>query len=97
MTLLTVQRGMITSYAYVLLGLGLLRSVTPEFGDGTSLEQELEGIFRFMHTRFLNHAESIAFFGGGALRKNCNYLKLQQTDWLLGDTSEEEMAVWYTG
>ncbi|KAK1294460.1 ABC transporter D family member 1 [Acorus calamus] len=69
MKLLTGQRGVAILYAYMFLGLGFLRSVTPDFGDLMSREQQLEGNFRFMHTRLRTHAESIAFFGGGAREK----------------------------
>ncbi|KAF8404270.1 hypothetical protein HHK36_009152 [Tetracentron sinense] len=69
MKLLTGQRGVAILYAYMLLGLGFLRSVTPEFGDLASREQQLEGTFRFMHARLRTHAESVAFFGGGAREK----------------------------
>ncbi|KAA3461802.1 ABC transporter D family member 1-like [Gossypium australe] len=44
-------------------------TVTPDFGDLTSREQQLEGTFRFMHERLRTHAESVAFFGGGAREK----------------------------
>lgn len=46
MKLLTGQRGVAILYAYMLLGLGFLRSVTPEFGDLASKEQQREGTFR---------------------------------------------------
>ncbi|XP_077239794.1 ABC transporter D family member 1-like [Tasmannia lanceolata] len=69
MKLLTGQRGVAILYAYMLLGLGFLRSVTPEFGELASREQQLEGVFRFTHARLRTHAESIAFFGGGAREK----------------------------
>jgi hypothetical protein len=46
MKLLTGQRGVAILYAYMLLGLGFLRTVTPDFGDLASQEQQLEGIFR---------------------------------------------------
>lgn len=69
MKLLTGRRGVIILYAYMLLGLGFLRSVTPDFGDLASREQQLEGTFRFMHERLRTHAESVAFFGGGAREK----------------------------
>ncbi|KAG4212107.1 hypothetical protein ERO13_A02G143400v2 [Gossypium hirsutum] len=69
MKLLTGRRGVSILYAYMLLGLGLLRTATPDFGDLTSREQQLEGTFRFMHERLRTHAESIAFFGGGAREK----------------------------
>ncbi|CAH9103035.1 unnamed protein product [Cuscuta epithymum] len=69
MKLLTGQRGVTILYAYMLLGLGFLRCVTPAFGDLASREQQLEGTFRFMHERLRTHAESVAFFGGGAREK----------------------------
>ncbi|CAL0333141.1 unnamed protein product [Lupinus luteus] len=69
MKLLTGQRGVAILYTYMLLGLGFLRIVTPDFGDFMSQEQELEGTFRFMHERLCTHAESVAFFGGGAREK----------------------------
>lgn len=69
MKLLTGQRGVAILYVYMLLGLGFLRAVTPDFGDLISQEQQLEGIFRFMHERLCTHAESVAFFGGGAREK----------------------------
>lgn len=46
MKLLTGQRGVTILYAYMLLGLGLLRAATPEFGDLASRQQQLEGTFR---------------------------------------------------
>lgn len=46
MKLLTGRRGVAILYAYMLLGLGFLRAVTPEFGDLASREQQLEGTFR---------------------------------------------------
>ncbi|PSR88086.1 ABC transporter D family member 1 like [Actinidia chinensis var. chinensis] len=69
MKLLTGRRGVAILYAYMLLGLGFLRSVAPDFGDLASREQQLEGSFRFMHERLRTHAESVAFFGGGAREK----------------------------
>ncbi|KAG4989903.1 hypothetical protein JHK85_032886 [Glycine max] len=69
MKLLTGQRGVAILYAYMLLGLGFLRTVTPDFVNLISQEQQLEGTFRFMHERLCTHAESVAFFGGGAREK----------------------------
>jgi len=66
MKLLTGRRGVVILYAYMLLGLGFLRSVTPDFESLTSNEQQLESTFRFMHSRLRTHAESVAFFGGGS-------------------------------
>ncbi|KAJ4898699.1 ABC transporter D family member 1 [Raphanus sativus] len=69
MKLLTGQRGVAILYTYMLLGLGFLRRFAPDFGDLAGEEQQLEGKFRFMHERLNTHAESIAFFGGGAREK----------------------------
>nr|CAB3479540.1 unnamed protein product [Digitaria exilis] len=69
MKLLSGRRGVTILYAYMFLGLGFLRAVSPDFGDLANQEQELEGTFRFMHSRLRTHAESIAFFGGGSREK----------------------------
>ncbi|XP_065881144.1 ABC transporter D family member 1-like isoform X2 [Euphorbia lathyris] len=69
MKLLTGQKGVAILYAYMLLGLGFLRAVTPDFGYLVSREQQLNGTFRLMHERLRAHAESIAFFGGGSREK----------------------------
>ncbi|KAG8642874.1 ABC transporter D family member 1 isoform X2 [Manihot esculenta] len=69
MKLLMGQKGVAILYAYMLLGLGFLRTTTPDFGDLTSQAQQLEGTFRFIHERLRMHAESIAFFGGGTREK----------------------------
>ncbi|KAI5387231.1 hypothetical protein KIW84_073395 [Lathyrus oleraceus] len=61
MKMLTGQRGVAIHYVYMLLVLGVLRTVTPDSG---------EGIFRFMHERLCTHAESVTFFGGGAREKS---------------------------
>ncbi|KAJ3698082.1 hypothetical protein LUZ61_001787 [Rhynchospora tenuis] len=77
MYLLTGKRGVAILYAYMLLGLGFLRTVAPDFGDLASQEQELEGTFRFMHSRLRTHAESVAFFGGGSREKAMIEAKFQ--------------------
>lgn len=66
MKVLTGIRGVGFLYAYMLLGLGFLRAITPNFGALTSKEQQLEGSFRYIHSRLRTHAESVAFFGGGS-------------------------------
>ncbi|KAJ4715706.1 ABC transporter D family member 1-like [Melia azedarach] len=78
MKLLTGRRGVAILYVYMLVGLGFLRTVTPEFGDLTSREQQLEGTFRFMHERLRTHAESVAFFGGGAREKAMIELRFKE-------------------
>ncbi|XP_066356803.1 ABC transporter D family member 1-like [Miscanthus floridulus] len=69
MKLLSGRRGVAILYAYMLLGLGFLRAISPDFGHLSGQEQELEGTFRFVHSRLRTHAESIAFFGGGSREK----------------------------
>ncbi|THG14498.1 hypothetical protein TEA_014205 [Camellia sinensis var. sinensis] len=66
---LTGRRGVSILYAYMILGLGFLKNFTPDFGGLASREQQLEGTFRYMHERLRTHAESVAFFGGGAREK----------------------------
>jgi hypothetical protein len=48
MKLLSGRRGVAILYAYMLLGLGFLRAVSPDFGDLANQEQELEGTFRLV-------------------------------------------------
>ncbi|MQM23003.1 hypothetical protein Taro_056064, partial [Colocasia esculenta] len=79
MKLLTGQREVAILYAYMLLGLGFLRSVALEFRDLASKEQQLEGTFRFTHNRLRTHAESVAFFGGGSHEKAIRYLLTLRT------------------
>ncbi|XP_042419825.1 ABC transporter D family member 1-like isoform X2 [Zingiber officinale] len=69
MKLLSGWRGVTILYAYMILGLGFLRGIAPEFGALSSREQQLDGAFRYMHARLRTHAESIAFFGGGSREK----------------------------
>lgn len=53
MKLLSGRRGVAILYAYMLLGLGFLRAVSPDFGHLAGQEQELEGTFRLiLHTFF---------------------------------------------
>lgn len=78
MMTLTGRRGVSILYAYMLLGLGLLRIITPDFGDLVSQQQQLEGTFRFMHERLRTHAESVAFFGGGAREKEMIEARFEQ-------------------
>lgn len=46
MKVLTGIRGVGFLYAYMFLGLGFLRVITPDFGALTSKEQQLDGSFR---------------------------------------------------
>ncbi|KDN53204.1 hypothetical protein K437DRAFT_242203 [Tilletiaria anomala UBC 951] len=42
----------------------LLRKLTPPFGQYAAQEQQLEGEFRFYHSRLIENAEEIAFYRG---------------------------------
>jgi hypothetical protein len=48
MKVLTGIRGVGFLYAYMFFGLGLLRTITPDFGALTSRELQLEGSFRLV-------------------------------------------------
>ncbi|RMZ56621.1 hypothetical protein APUTEX25_002710 [Auxenochlorella protothecoides] len=63
---MTGRRGAAILYLYAALGYGTLRLLTPDFGALLRREYELEGGFRGAHSRLRTHAESVAFFGGGA-------------------------------
>lgn len=98
MKMLTGRRGVAILYAYMLLGLGFLRAITPNFGALTSQEQQLEGLFRYMHSRLHTHAESVAFFGGGSREQAMiearfaalldHSKKLLQKRWIFGIADE---------
>ena len=51
-------------YMYYVLSGFFLRRLLPNFARMTSKQQQLEGDFRFHHTRLLMHAEEIAFYRG---------------------------------
>ncbi|KAJ1034310.1 hypothetical protein NDA18_001172 [Ustilago nuda] len=48
----------------------LLRKLTPPFGQYAAMEQQLEGEFRFNHSRLIENAEEIALFRGQAAEQN---------------------------
>eukprot|EP00755_Sulcionema_specki_P004205 Sspe_Gene.29507::Locus_14057_Transcript_2_3_Confidence_0.333_Length_1509::g.29507::m.29507/K05677/ABCD3, PMP70; ATP-binding cassette, subfamily D (ALD), member 3 len=60
---------MMPLYGYVTIVWTLLKFFMPDHEGLKRKEQELEGQFRFVHTRLRTHAESIAFFGGGSREK----------------------------
>ncbi|KAI8017392.1 ABC transporter D family member 1 [Camellia lanceoleosa] len=63
------RRGVAILYAYMLLGLGFLRSVALDFGDLASREQQLEGTFRsfcFIYCYFFLRSVS-PFYGTGQI------------------------------
>lgn len=50
--------------AYVLGAGAAIRNFSPSFGKLTSIEQQLEGEYRQLHSRLRTNSESIAFYGG---------------------------------
>ncbi|XP_006653954.1 ABC transporter D family member 1 [Oryza brachyantha] len=50
--------------AYILVAGGAIRNFSPAFGKLKSMEQQLEGDYRQLHSRLRTHAESVAFYGG---------------------------------
>ena len=55
--------------AYVALGLGIVRTLMPNYKEYAERETNLNGKFRYVHSRIRAHSESIAFFGGGDYEK----------------------------
>ncbi len=56
--------GVAYTSGYMLVGLAFMRFLIPNFRQLRRVEFDLEGRFRFVHNRLVNHTESIAFFGG---------------------------------
>jgi len=56
--------GILYTSGYMLGGLVAMRFLVPNFRAIRKTEMDLEGKFRFVHTRLIDHTESIAFFGG---------------------------------
>lgn len=48
----------------------LLRALTPPFGQYAATEQQLEGEFRFTHSRLIENAEEVALYRGSWVEKN---------------------------
>lgn len=58
------SRGVTYTTGYMVGGLLVMRFVVPNFRKIRREEMDLESRFRFVHTRLVEHTESIAFFGG---------------------------------
>jgi ATP-binding cassette subfamily D (ALD) long-chain fatty acid import protein len=54
---------------YMCVAAGLLQFIVPNFRQQVRKQFKLEGRFRFVHTRLVNHTESVAFFGGDDVEK----------------------------
>lgn len=49
---------------------GLLRALTPPFGQYAAEEQKLEGEYRWAHSRLIENSEEVALYRGQKLEKN---------------------------
>ncbi|KAJ1966159.1 ATP-binding cassette long-chain fatty acid transporter pxa2 [Dipsacomyces acuminosporus] len=61
------------------MSMGMLRFLTPPFGQLVAQEQKLEGEFYFTHSRLIEHAEEIALYRGHEAEKRTitrKYLRL---------------------
>lgn len=63
-------QGPIMMYLYYILSGFFLRRLLPNFARMTVRTQQLEGNFRFHHSRLLMHAEEVAFYRGWGREKN---------------------------
>jgi ATP-binding cassette subfamily D (ALD) protein 3 len=57
-------------YLYYFISGVLLRAIMPPFAKLTAEQQKLEGDFRYTHSRLINYAEEVAFYGGNKREKN---------------------------
>jgi len=55
--------------SYVMIG-QLLRLATPNFGKMVAEQAELEGVYRFCHSRLIQNCEEIAFYHGDDMEKH---------------------------
>jgi len=56
--------------ALVQLSSLVMRGLTPPFGKYAAQEQQLEGEFRFQHSRLIDHSEEIALYAGHEAEKD---------------------------
>jgi ABC-type uncharacterized transport system fused permease/ATPase subunit len=66
---LTGVRGLKWQWTYTLVGAVYLRMVKPNLAKLTAVKEKLDGEFEHVHARLRVHAESVAFFNGGATER----------------------------
>jgi ABC-type uncharacterized transport system fused permease/ATPase subunit len=66
---LTGVRGLQWQWTYTLVGAAYLRLVKPNLAKLTAVKEKLDGEFEHVHARLRVHAESVAFFNGGATER----------------------------
>jgi ATP-binding cassette subfamily D (ALD) protein 3 len=63
LALLTGLKGPLMMYLYYVISGLLLRLIMPPFPKLISEQQKLEGDYRYVHSRLINYAEEVAFYG----------------------------------
>lgn len=63
-------KGPLIMYLYYFISSILLRAIMPPFAKMTAKQQELEGDFRYVHSRLINYAEEVALLSGNKREKN---------------------------
>lgn len=62
-------RGMAIVFGYNLVGVAFVRGFMPDYKAIAEKTNALEGKLKFVHSRIVQHSESIAFFGGDTFEK----------------------------
>lgn len=62
--------GLVLLTVLIQMSAGVLKSVTPAFGEFAAQEATLEGELRFTHSRLLENSEEVAFYHGEEFEKN---------------------------
>lgn len=52
----------------MLLSFRILKAASPPFGAMVKEQAELEGQYRFVHSRLISNSEEVAFYGGEKVR-----------------------------
>jgi len=77
-------------WAYMLVGIGLLKFCMPDYRVRVQAQQKLDGKFNFEHARVRICSESIAFFGGDKREQNLLNARYEQVAKLKVSTLQSE-------
>ena len=56
-------------FGYNVIGVAFVRGFMPDYKQIAEKTNALEGKLKFVHSRIVQHSESIAFFGGDSFEK----------------------------